>query len=59
MGMSEVETVLPGKQFIRIHRSFIAALNKIDKIERHQIHINNHILPIGKLYADNLLKKQV
>lgn len=59
MGMSEVETMLPGNQFIRIHRSFIAALNKIDKIERHQIHIKNHILPIGKLYADNLLKRQI
>src|ERR1700712_3448774 len=47
MTITEVEAMLPANQFIRIHRSFIAALNKIDKIERHQLLVNGAILPVG------------
>ncbi|MDB5011378.1 MAG: response regulator, partial [Mucilaginibacter sp.] len=54
MTITEVEAVLPANQFIRIHRSFIAALNKIDKIERHQLAVNGAILPVGNLYCQNI-----
>jgi two-component system LytT family response regulator len=54
MTITEVEAMLPAKQFIRIHRSFIAALNKIDKIERHQLTINGSILPVGSSYYQNV-----
>src|SRR4051812_14731117 len=47
MTLTEVELLLPEKQFIRIHRSFIVAVNKIDKLERHQLLINGSVLPIG------------
>lgn len=54
MTITEVEAILPPKQFIRIHRSFIAAVNKIDKIERHQLLVNGAILPVGSLYFQNI-----
>jgi DNA-binding LytR/AlgR family response regulator len=54
MTITEVEAMLPANQFIRIHRSFIAALNKIDKIERHQLSVNGAILPVGNLYCQNI-----
>jgi two-component system LytT family response regulator len=54
MTITEVEAMLPANQFIRIHRSFIAALNKIDKIERHQLLVNGAILPVGNLYFQNI-----
>jgi DNA-binding LytR/AlgR family response regulator len=54
MTITEVEAMLPDKDFIRVHRSFIAAINKIDKIERHQLLINGAILPVGSSYFQNI-----
>jgi two-component system LytT family response regulator len=54
MTITEVEALLPAGQFTRIHRSFIVALSKIDKIERHQIKVNGAILPVGNLYYQNI-----
>ena len=54
MTITEVEANLPPDQFVRVHRSFIAALNKIDKIERHQILVNGAVLPVGSSYFQNI-----
>jgi two-component system LytT family response regulator len=54
MTISEVENLLPAEQFIRIHRSFIAAVNKVEKIERHQLVVNGAVLPVGSSYYQNL-----
>jgi two-component system LytT family response regulator len=54
MTITETEALLPSRQFIRIHRSFIAAINKIDKIERHQVLINGSVLPVGSSYYQNI-----
>jgi len=54
MTITEVEALLPAEKFIRIHRSFIAAVNKIDKIERHQVSVNGFLLPVGGAYVPNL-----
>lgn len=52
--ITEVGEMLPANKFIRVHRSFIAAINKIDKIERHQLTINGAIIPVGTSYSQNL-----
>lgn len=54
MTITEVEHLLPADKFVRTHRSFIAAIDKIDKIERHQITVNGVILPVGSTYYQNL-----
>lgn len=54
MTLTEVESLLPDKQFIRIHRSFIVSVNKIDKLERHQLLVNNSVLPISSSYYSTI-----
>src|SRR5690606_93380 len=54
MTIAECETLLPIGRFIRIHRSFIAAVDKVKKIERHQLTVNDSILPIGSSYVDTV-----
>lgn len=51
---TEAEDLLPSAAFIRIHRSYIVALNKIDKLERHQVTIGKTTLPVGEAYSQNL-----
>jgi two-component system LytT family response regulator len=54
MTITEVEAMLPDGEFIRVHRSFIAAINKIERIERHQLTINGAVLPVGSSYYQNI-----
>jgi len=54
--ISSVEAMLPQTRFIRIHRSFIAALDKIQSFTPEIIGINNTEIPIGKLYRQCVLK---
>lgn len=51
--MKQLEETLPPNRFIRVHKSYMVALNKINTIERQEIMINNTIIPIGSTYADN------
>jgi DNA-binding LytR/AlgR family response regulator len=55
--ITEAEAMLPPKQFTRIHRSFIVATNKIDKLERHQLMVNGSILPVSIPYQSILPAK--
>lgn len=52
---SEVTALLPPDKFIRVHRSFIVSLSKIDKVERQQLTINKTAIPIGEAYSQNLI----
>lgn len=46
----KIEDILPGGQFQRVHKSYIVALDKINKIERNRIYINQKIIPISDTY---------
>ncbi len=54
MTISECSELLPEKHFVRIHRSFIVAIEKIQKIERHQVTVNGSILPVGASYMSSV-----
>jgi DNA-binding LytR/AlgR family response regulator len=54
--ISSVEAMLPGKLFVRTHRSFIVAINKIKSFTNEIIEINKADIPIGKLYKNGVLK---
>lgn len=47
-----LETKLPSDRFMRIHRSFIVNLQKIDTIERSRIVFGKEYLPVGDQYKD-------
>jgi two-component system LytT family response regulator len=47
---------LPAAQFIRVHKSYIVALNQIKFVERQRIHLANAVIPVGGAYRDSFLK---
>jgi two-component system, LytTR family, response regulator len=51
------EQHLNQQQFMRVHKSYIVALNKIDTIERNRIFIGEHVIPVGDTYRDVFLKR--
>lgn len=52
-----MESLLPSDNFIRIHKSFIVAINKIASIERDRIKIGAELIPIGSSYRERFMKK--
>lgn len=50
--MKHLATTLPANNFIRVHKSYLVAIDKIDFIERNRIVINEQRLPIGATYKE-------
>jgi len=50
----EAINLLPTDKFVRVHRSYLVAIHKIDKAERHQVTINNVKIPLSEAYRQNL-----
>jgi DNA-binding LytR/AlgR family response regulator len=48
--LSELEDVLPTIDFLRIHKSYIVAINKIESYNADSIQVANRELPIGRFY---------
>lgn len=46
---------LPAGQFIQTHKSYIAAINKVDSIEGNTLHIQKHQVPISKYMREEVL----
>jgi two-component system LytT family response regulator len=53
---AEAVNLLPAGKFIRIHRSYIVAIDKIDKIEKHQVTIGKAEIPVSEGYVTDLMK---
>ncbi|HEU4902832.1 MAG TPA: LytTR family DNA-binding domain-containing protein [Flavisolibacter sp.] len=55
--ISSVEAMLPEKQFVRTHRSFIISLGKVRSFTSELVEIGAAEVPIGKLYRNGVLKR--
>ena len=52
--LSETEELLKNTNFLRVHRSFIVAKNKIDAFSATDIEIAGVMIPIGRSYKDQV-----
>ncbi|AFD05244.1 LytR/AlgR family response regulator transcription factor [Solitalea canadensis] len=48
--ISSLEAMLPANQFVRIHRSYLVAISKIDSFTADDIEIQKKEIPIGRMY---------
>jgi len=54
--MKKIDEALPNQSFVRVHKSYIVALDKIESIERSRITIGDKIIPIGDTHRDYFFK---
>jgi DNA-binding LytR/AlgR family response regulator len=50
--LKSFETKLPADKFIRVHRSYLVSLNKINSVEKNTVMIANQPIPISDGYRD-------
>lgn len=53
--LKEFLKLLPSKQFIRIHKSYVIALSKVEYIDGNQVKIGADKLPVSLTYKEELL----
>ncbi|WP_017733253.1 LytR/AlgR family response regulator transcription factor [Nafulsella turpanensis] len=51
---NEAINLLPAAKFVRVHRSYIVAVSRIEKVERHQLTIGSQKLPVSEAYREGL-----
>ena len=56
MSLKAMEEKLPADKFIRIHKSYIVAANKITVIKRDLIYIGSNEIPVSDFYKENLAR---
>ena len=54
--MKSLDEKLPATQFVRVHKSYIVAVNRIESIERNRIFIGKAVIPIGDTYREGFYK---
>jgi DNA-binding LytR/AlgR family response regulator len=55
--LSGLEKQLPPTQFLKIHKSFIAAIEKISALDSNELKIGSASLPISRSLKDEVMKK--
>jgi two-component system LytT family response regulator len=59
LSLKSLEENLDKKAFIRVHKSYIVAINKIDGIEGNEIFIQNNKIPISRNYREQVIGQVV
>lgn len=55
--LKSIEEKLPASKFLRVHRSYIVAINKIDYIQEGTISIGKTTIPVADTHKSNLNKR--
>ena len=56
MPMKDMMKRLPSAQFVRVHRSFIVPLSRIESVRNKRIKIDGKLIPVGDSYAESFFK---
>ncbi|RYF76722.1 MAG: response regulator transcription factor [Cytophagaceae bacterium] len=51
--LKTLEEKLPARQFMRVHRSFIVALDRIDAVTRNSVQIGSTTIPVSDQYKES------
>jgi DNA-binding LytR/AlgR family response regulator len=52
--MKKMELILPTNQFMRVHKSYIVALEKVDALSGNMLELKGKQIPIGRMYRDKV-----
>ena len=50
--LSSIENSLPKAPFLRVHRSFLVNMSKVTVVNKTELFIDTHEIPIGRAYVD-------
>lgn len=54
MTVQEMLQQLPPERFVRVHKSYIVSLAAVQKIEKHQLTLGKHCIPLAAAYREEI-----
>jgi two-component system, LytTR family, response regulator len=54
--LTKLQESLPYPQFLRVHKSYLVALDKIESVERQRIFLGKMVIPIGDTYKEEFFR---
>lgn len=54
MSITKVEHLLAMHDFLRVHRSFLVAVSKVEAFSGREVRIGKHVIPIGRYYQKDV-----
>jgi DNA-binding LytR/AlgR family response regulator len=57
--LKSMEEHLPSSHFFKVHKSFIVAFEKVDRIEGNQLSIGNNTIPISRNLKKEIMERMV
>jgi DNA-binding LytR/AlgR family response regulator len=55
--LKSMEQYLPATRFIKVHKSFIVAFDKLNSLEGNQLFIGEHTIPVGRNFREALIEQ--
>lgn len=55
--MKDIEMKLPAEKFLRVHRSYIIPIEKINVLDENTVLIGDKTIPVGKSYKDVFMNR--
>ncbi len=55
--LTSLSEELPADRFLRVHKSYVIALNKVKSIEGNRVQIQSYTIPIGRNYSKDVKTK--
>ena len=55
--LKQLEEELPPERFIRVHKSYMVAIGRINTMEGNLLHVGKEKIPVGANYRDALVKR--
>ena len=59
LNLKNLEQNLDHQSFIRVHKSYIVSINKIEGIEGNEIFIQSYRIPISRNYREQVIQQVV
>jgi len=57
--LKNIVNILPDDNFVKVHKSFVVAIDKISSINKNELSINKNIIPVSRNLKDTVIKQIV
>jgi len=57
--LKNLEENLDARSFLRVHKSYIVSIDKIEAIEGNEIYIQSHRIPVSRNYREEVIRRVV
>jgi len=55
--LAELTARLPPERFVRVHRSYTLALDRVDRVSQHCAHIGDKLIPISRAHRQEVYRR--